>query len=178
MICLDPGHGGDDPGAVYQDYKEKNIVLEICKVLESFLIHDGVQYVTTRSTDSTLELSDRTGKAGMYDADIFVSIHTDFFPSSRAHGSTIIHYPGSEGGEKLSSHIKKQMESLNIQSRDTRTNENFVVLNSTSCPAVIVECGFLSNEGDRRILTSHSGVYEIAYRIYTGITDHLHSVTD
>ena len=178
MICLDPGHGGDDTGTTYQDYKEKNIVLEICKVLESFLIHDDIEYVTTRSTDSTLELLDRTGKAGMYDADIFVSIHTDFFPSSGAQGSTLIHYPGSEEGEKLAGCIKKQMESLNIQSRDTRTNENFVVLNSTSCPAVIVECGFLSNEGDRRILTSHSGVYEIAYRIYEGITDYLHSATD
>ena len=178
MICIDPGHGGDDPGAVYQDYKEKNIVLEICKILESFLIHDGIQYVTTRSTDSTLSLSDRTGKAGMYDADIFVSIHTDFFPSSRAQGSTLIHYPGSEEGKKLAGCIKKKMEYFNIKSRDTRANEKFVVLNSTSCPAVIVECGFLSNEGDRRILTSHSGVYDIAYRIYEGMTDYLNSATD
>lgn len=192
MLCIDPGHGGHDSGANYKDdqgkHLEKNIVLEIGKVLEHLLIHDSIEYTLTRASDRFVTLEDRCEIAAgsMFDAygnrkpaDCFISIHVDFFVDTGASGSTFFHYPGSEG-KKIAEAIDQQFESRPIKRRGVRTVDTepdddkipyqYVVAN-TPCPAVLIETGFLSNEGDRTYLTSHSGIYETAQSIYFGLKE-------
>lgn len=177
MICIDPGHGGEDSGTVVNGYQEKNINLEMCKIIESMLIHDNIEYITTRNHNNTVQLSERANKANSAGVDVFVSVHCNFFAASNANGSTVFHFHGSKKGENLAKKINNSIRHTNIEARGTQA-ANFHVLRETEMPAVLVECGFLSNEGDRRILTSHSGVYEISHRIVEGLKNYMRSGYD
>jgi len=188
-LGIDPGHGGADNGGNYEDYKEKNITLEIAKILESLCIHNGTNYMTTRIGDETVDLYDRTQMARNSKCDVFVSIHSDFFANSQANGSTVFYLGEDEEGahpqgKELAESVNDSFEGLNIDRRGLRRAENEMDndLIPSYCitrdagderPTILVETGFLSNEGDRRILTSHCGVYDIAYCLYEGITNFL-----
>jgi N-acetylmuramoyl-L-alanine amidase len=87
-IVLDPGHGGKDPGAIgVRGVAEKDVVLSIAKKLARKLEKDlGVEVVLTRRDDSYLHLEDRTAIANAENADLFISLHTNASPNSRARG--------------------------------------------------------------------------------------------
>jgi len=193
-ICLDYGHGGDDSGASVTDdwglIQEKNIVLEIGKMVESFLIHDRKNYTVTRNGDYFLSLEDRIKIANgekkdangiKKKADCFISIHVDFFASQRAHGSTIFHFPGSRGGQELAEKIDNRFSARKIKRRGIKVSDDFIdnddekyikVVAETKPPAVLIETGFISNDGDRRILRTHAGIYQTAWCIYEGLMDY------
>ena len=191
MICIDPGHGGHDPGAENHKNQEKNIVLEISKIIEHYLIHDDREYMITRASDNFKSLSTRCSIADGYaadaynlvdEADLFVSLHVNSFNENAARGSTIFHYPESEQGIELAEDINDEFINRPIPRRgvkacddkpDDDTQKYMYVLANTDCPAVLVETGFLSNEHDRRYLTSHGGIYETAQSIYRGIEHHI-----
>lgn len=181
MICLDAGHGGNDDGATFprEEIKEKDIALEVQKITEHFLIHEGIDYRVTRNRDRYVPLSIRADTANYTNADIFVSIHCNFVPSTQVNGYEVWHYSGSEEGEKLADCLRKKY-TLNMKDRGLKSSEKaadreeeFVVLEETEMPAALIELGFLSNEGDRRHITSHSGIYQAGQSIFEGIKSYL-----
>ncbi|MBP9721946.1 MAG: N-acetylmuramoyl-L-alanine amidase [Gammaproteobacteria bacterium] len=90
-VVIDPGHGGDDPGAIGQNgTQEKEVVLAVANHLKEYLDQDpDLKAVLTRSGDYYLGLRDRTAKARQHQADLFVSIHADGFHNARASGSSV-----------------------------------------------------------------------------------------
>lgn len=90
IIVLDPGHGGEDPGAIgRRGTREKDVVLEIARELQKLLIERGYQVFLTRDGDYYVSLMKRGEIARQYDADLFISIHADAAPVRSVQGSSV-----------------------------------------------------------------------------------------
>ena len=168
-ICVDAGHGGKDSGAVGNGLLEKDIVLNIAKILKVQLLEKGFNICMTRENDTFIELKDRCIIANKAKADIFVSIHCNSAENKSAYGFEIYHSQGSIQGQKLSTDIKL---SINENKEIIRTDRgiktaNFTVLTGTNMPAVLVETAFISNIEDSKILKAKQS--EFATAICKGI---------
>ena len=168
-ICIDPGHGGKDSGAVGNGLQENDIVLSIAKMLKSMLIEKGFKICRTREDDTFVELKDRCIIANKAKADIFVSIHCNSAENKSAYGFEIYHTQGSIQGQKLSADIKLSInENKEIIRKDRGIKTaNFTVITGTNMPAVLVETAFISNIEDSKILKTKQS--EFARAICKGI---------
>jgi len=92
LVVVDPGHGGEDPGAMYQDVFEKNINLDIAKRLAKLLKKAGAKVILTRDTDVFVDLHDRPRLANEANADLFVSIHCNAMPKPNIGRGTETYY--------------------------------------------------------------------------------------
>jgi N-acetylmuramoyl-L-alanine amidase len=97
-VCIDPGHGGRDPGAISRwGLKEKDVVLPLSRMLASELGERGYEVVTTRDSDAFVELEQRPAMAERSGADLFVSIHANAMSKSSVHGIEIFSWDGRDG---------------------------------------------------------------------------------
>ena len=178
IICLDPGHGGSDPGAIGPTgTQEKDNTLAIALLLCDKLEKDGVTVIMTREIDADVKSPDATNQeelnarvdiANDHSADIFISIHNDAFTNPQAVGSTTYHY-GSPEGIRLATAIQKSLvEGLGTKDRGTRF-ASFYVIRHTDMPAVLVEAAFISNPEEEVLLSSVDGRCSTADCIFQGI---------
>ena len=180
-VVIDPGHGGKDPGAVNIKAKEKTINLAIAQKICNGLVDIGITPIMTRYSDKrTIGNTERCKIANVFDADIFVSIHCNSVGSGDPAGYEIIHCPVSVKGKLLAEKIHESFKnSIGIHARlnpvktDAALNRGFklTVLWSTKMPAIIIECGFISNEHDRKILKNEEAQQKIADQIVIGLVD-------
>jgi len=84
VVIVDPGHGGEDPGAVANGVKEKDVVLSVARLVKKKLEKVGIKAILTRDGDYFISLGERARIARKYNADLFVSIHCNYAPGSRA----------------------------------------------------------------------------------------------
>lgn len=177
-ICLDPGHGGSDPGAIGPaGTKEKDNNLAIGLLLRDKLEKNGANVVMTRDTDKDVsypdssaeeELGARVDTANESGADIFISIHNDSFTNNSAAGTTTYHYGDSESA-KLSGYVQKCLvDELGTRDRGARF-ASFYVIRYTDMPAVLVETAFISNPEEEVLLASIDGRCKTADSIFQGI---------
>ena len=152
LIVIDPGHGGIDSGSVgVNGIQEKDVVLGIAQeiiLLNDELFKDSLEIYLTRYSDTLISLTDRTKLAKTLKADIFVSIHCNQARRARAQGIEVYHSnAGDYRSEQLATHfILRFKQKLRFKSRGVKQN-NFQVLRETkTCPAVLLELGFLSNK--------------------------------
>jgi N-acetylmuramoyl-L-alanine amidase len=90
VIAIDAGHGGHDPGSVGRSAKEKDIVLSVSKELARRVnAEPGMRAVLIRDRDVFIDLKDRVRIAQQHDADLFISVHADAFPDTRANGASV-----------------------------------------------------------------------------------------
>ena len=180
-IVIDAGHGGYDPGKVAADgTEEKGINLAVAKALEGYLEQGGAVVYTTRTEDSSLsknkreDLKNRADIANSGDADMFISIHQNSFPSGNARGAQVFYYKGSEQGKRLAELIQARLKEVadNANERAAKANDSYYVLKQTNIPGVIVECGFLSNSEERGKLLSEEYREKLAWAIYMGVSDY------
>ena len=172
VITIDPGHGGSDPGAVYEDIREKNIALDVSKKLRNMLEKDYI-VTMTRNHDWKPSFSKRTDNANILLADIFVSIHCNSFSDSQANGIETLHSPKSENGIKLADNIQsKLVDNLGMTDRGIKPRDNLFVLKYTKMPAVLCELGFISNQSDREKLLSEKYQNRMAESIAKGIKNY------
>src|SRR5205085_10206046 len=140
----DPGHGGSDPGGIPgQIVPEKTVALDTALRLQKLLQRAGLRTVITRSTDIFVPLSVRSAIAGAERDAIFVSIHYNASPRSSAHG--IETYSENNRGAVLAARI--QQEIIDRVSTENRGigSADYYVLRKCRLPAVLVECGFLTD---------------------------------
>ena len=188
IIVIDAGHGGYDAGAVGKNesgeivIREKDANLNISLKLEKRLKSDGINVVMTRSTDKALgttvmeDLVTRAEIANRVGADLFISVHNNASENFEATGTCVL-YPGlaNSGGYGISSmelaqNIQKLLvKATGLKDRGIVESPEMVVLKRTAMPAVLIECAFVTNEGDRDVLLSESKTEEIADAIYRGI---------
>ena len=184
-IVIDPGHGGNDAGAIGPTgVMEKNVTLRVALELKRLLEAEGAQIIMTRYDDSTVspkgakasdieELGARCDVANRNKADIFISIHADSFTRPEARGTTGYYYSkGSGAGQKLADCIRRNLvEQLGTPSRGTQPC-NFYVVKNTDMPATLIELGFISNKEEEKLLDSEDGVKRAAQGILDGIEDY------
>ncbi|MCT1577523.1 N-acetylmuramoyl-L-alanine amidase [Oceanobacillus kimchii] len=169
-IYLDPGHGGNDPGAVGNGLQEKNVTLDIAKKIRDILNNEyqGHSIRMSRTTDKSLSLSQRTNDANNWGADIFLSIHInagggvgyeDFIFNGGVSNNTVTYQ------NVLHDEIMKQ-----VDFRDRgKKKANFHVLRESRMPAVLTENGFIDNSGDAAKLKSNAYLNRIARGHANGI---------
>src|SRR5436190_13744210 len=146
-VVVDAGHGGKDSGA-YRRYgpPEKMIALDVAQRLNSKLRESQLKTVMTRNSDVFIELNDRVAIENAQKNAIFVSIH---FNDSRRRGIRGFEtYYHSGASSDLANSIQQKLATIpHSASRGVHT-ANFRVLRLATCPAVLVECGFLSNRNE------------------------------
>ncbi len=181
-VIIDAGHGGTDAGKVAGKVLEKDINLEIAKRLEARLKTLGYRTVMIRDDDEMPnnkqdEMWLRQKRANATDGDIFVSIHQNSSNSASAKGFQVYYFKKSEKSNALANAIYNSIKVNVNQSTKFEPIENsdYYVLRTTKMPAVLVECGFLSNEGERWLLTTADYQEKMAWGIAKGIEDYFNS---
>ncbi len=188
-VILDAGHGGFDGGAVASDGTiEKDINLNIALTLESLLKQNGFCVIMTRSKDVSTEdtessqiaskkksdLRNRLNLMKDYPEAVFVSIHLNKFTTSSASGSQVF-YSNDDRAKLLGEYIQKSIVSL-IQHDNMRVNKKATsstyLLHNATVPAVLVECGFLSNREELEKLKQKDYQNKMAFSIYCGIMEY------
>lgn len=178
-ICIDPGHGGKDPGAIGPSGTyEKNIALAVAKKLAARL-SPACQVVMTRTDDRRLganqkaDLDARTTIANQAQGNLFISIHCNSASNTKATGvETFALAPGGEG-ERLARSIQTELvRETKLADRGVKF-ANFAVLRKTAMPAVLVELGFISNPAEERLLRDPAWQEKAARAIATGIMAHV-----
>ncbi|MCL2456306.1 MAG: N-acetylmuramoyl-L-alanine amidase [Defluviitaleaceae bacterium] len=180
IIVIDAGHGGWDPGKVQCETEEKHINLCIAKKLQTFLEQSGATVFITRADDEGLgktktgDMKARRNIANTSHADIFVSIHQNSFRNTKVHGAQTFFYNSSDNSQKLATSIQNRLrEFADPQNKfNPKENDNYFVLKQTEMPAVLVECGFMTNQDECGKLQTDAYQEKIAWSIYLGIVDY------
>lgn len=181
-IVIDAGHGGSDPGKVgVNGALEKDINLAIAQLLQKKLEQSGYQVVMTREDDKVLTDGDSEGKAADMrkrieiinnsKADVLVSIHQNSFTSGDAKGPQVFYYDASIEGNKFATIMQEQLNTgMEVANpRQIKANDNYYLLKKSEITAIIVECGFLSNEEEASKLCDTDYQQKIADNIYLAI---------
>lgn len=178
-VIIDAGHGGADPGKVAGGIHEKNINLSIAKEVEKELINRGYTVIMTREDDvmpsnKQDEMYKRKKVANGSEGDIFISIHQNSSGQSGAKGFQVYYFHKSEESLKLANSIyQKIKEEVNPSTKFKPIgNNDYYVLRQTKMPAVLVECGFLTNSGERWLLTTKEYQQKMAKGISNGVDEY------
>lgn len=184
VIVLDPGHGGEDGGAVAADgTEEKTINLALSLALRDLFEAEGYRVVMTRTEDrmprdpdvdsskKRSDLSARVRTAKAEPSPVFLSIHMNKFPQSRYSGLQVYYSPRSAYSCALASAIQKTAgKGLSPENdREVKNGAGLFVLDRLDCPAVIVECGFLSNEKELALLKTEEYREKLAAAIFEAV---------
>jgi N-acetylmuramoyl-L-alanine amidase len=187
-VIIDPGHGGNDTGASAHGLQEKKISLDLAQRLSTELRHLGFTVVLTRGDDTYVSLPDRVKLAQAVPDAIFISLHCNYARNASAHGFQIYRAGGksaavpatavqtSAGSEplaiseaQLADAISNSLgEILRCDHHEIRT-ANFFVLRNLDMPALLIECGFLTNPEDARAIADPAFRTKLAGAIAKGI---------
>lgn len=171
-ICIDPGHGGKDPGAVAAGYKEKDIALAISLELADILRRKGIEVPLTRENDTYDSVNQKAAKANKWGAGLFVSIHCNSAASVLANGTECLIYGYDGESDTMAYDIQNAIvRRLKTADRYIKVRKDLAVLNSTKMPAVLVETAFISNDSDREKLINRQS--DFAAAIADGIFEYL-----
>lgn len=169
-VVVDAGHGGQDPGTIgYGSLQEKDINLSVARKVAALLEQRGIGVILTRSQDRFIELEERAAIANRHNADLFVSIHSDSAPNRSVGGFTVYVARGaSPDSRQAAQAILRSMSTTGSDSHGIREADYRVLVNTT-CPAVLVELGYLSNAADARRLQDNGFQNRLAQAITDGI---------
>lgn len=159
-VVIDPGHGGNDPGAVMGKRIESDEVLKMSIALVWALNEQGLRPLLTRNKDTDVNIKTRTLNANKVDADLFISIHRNAFTQPDANGVEVWTYTLPTPVEKAAAAIiMEELSKTPIQSNRGVKNGNYGVLRDTNMPAVMVELGFITNPEDNSLFDKHFDEY-------------------
>lgn len=184
MVLIDPGHGGFDGGAVAEDgTTEKHLNLAIALCLRDMLYICGVPVVMTRQTDVGLEedssapirekkSSDMRRRLAMYDeASLVISMHQNHFSVPKYSGTQLFYSVNHPDSALLAQSVRESVVGW-IQPQNTRelkkATDGIFLLYHTTTPAVLVECGFLSNPEEREKLKTPAYQQQMAFAVMAG----------
>jgi len=162
------------------DVTEAPINLEIALQLQRYLELGGATVLMTRVGDEALadnkrsDLRARQTLADSAQADIMVSIHQNSYPQATIHGAQTFYHGAAEAGQRLAESIQAELGTYLAPGnrRVAKVEESYFLLKETALPAVIVECGFLSNDEERRLLSRAEYQERVAWAVYMGIVQY------
>ncbi|MBQ7011033.1 MAG: N-acetylmuramoyl-L-alanine amidase [Clostridia bacterium] len=185
VIMIDPGHGGADCGAVgINGILEKDVNLKLSMYVAEAFESAGYSVLLTRDTDimltdesavhTTKKSSDLSARVKASDAaDIFISIHMNKFPEEKYSGAQIYYSVNDPLSQKLAQMIQDGVRA-SLQQENTRSvksGEGLFLLDRITVPAVICECGFLSNKAEAEKLADEEYLRALAFEIFSAIDD-------
>ena len=139
-VMLDAGHGGTDPGAVYNGRQEKDDTLRLTLAIGEILQNNGIDVEYTRTTDVYESPYEKAMEANNAGADFFVSIHRNSFPTdNQVMGVESLVYDLSGIKYEMAQNIDEQLESVGFVDLGVKARPNLVVLKRTNMPPVLVE---------------------------------------
>lgn len=188
VILLDAGHGGIDPGATNEDKSilEKDINLQITLKLRELLESSGCLVLLTREEDTSLyeeeagkttrqkyneNLKNRRKMIEESGVDAFVSIHLNKFEQSKYYGAQTFYPEGQNDSKLLSQFIQDELKRVvdKTNQRKVKPSKDIYLLKENKIPSVLIECGFLSNEKESKLLNDEKYQEKVAWAIYAGI---------
>lgn len=173
-IMLDAGHGGRDPGAVYQGRQEKDDNLALTLAIGEILQENGVDVEYTRTTDIYQTPYEKAMLANNAGVDFFISIHRNSFPTdNQVSGVESLVYDLSGLKYEMAQNINAQLETVGFVNLGVKARPNLVVLRRTQMPAVLVEVGFINSDVDNQLVDNNFDA--ITQAIARGILDTLMS---
>ena len=186
VIVLDAGHGAPDGGAVGNSgVLEKDINLAITQKVQRLLEKTGAVVLLTRADDNAIaddmnakirdikrsDLKNRKNFRNGADVDIFVSLHMNKFEQQQYHGAQVF-YAGPEAAKALGETLQSELIAI-ADPENARVakpaDKSIYILKDSPIPAVIVECGFLSNPAEEKKLQTPEYQDKIAWAVYSGI---------
>jgi N-acetylmuramoyl-L-alanine amidase len=187
IIVIDAGHGGEDGGAVANNIVEKDINLSISKKLKDIFKASGFIVITTRDKDKMIntngsslrerKVSDMKNRLELFNKNennIVVSIHQNKFSQEKYSGTQIFYSENNPQSETMAEYIRKNIAKL-IQPENERTTKpadrSIYLLYNSKVPAVIVECGFISNYTEANKLKDNNYQKKLAFAIYSGVLE-------
>lgn len=188
-IVVDAGHGAPDGGAVSSDgVEEAGLNLEIAEKLRDALEDEGFLVIMTREDENNIadtdkqkslremkssDLNNRVNIANNSGADIMISIHMNKFEGGSSWGWQTFYSKNSDEGKRLAtlvqSSIQKNIDRVN--KRVALSIEGIKIVDKTNIPVIIVECGFLSNAEDLRLLQTEEYQNKIVIGIIDGVKE-------
>lgn len=190
-VIIDAGHGGEDGGTQSSDGTlEKDINLQISLKLEKLLQLMGYNTVMIRSEDKLIysgnpdttrarkvsDLNNRLEIAKAYPDAVFISVHQNYFTESKYSGAQVFYSPNNEKSKLLAEKIQCSITGL-IQPENGRkikkSGSDIFLLDRIEIPAVMVECGFMSNPSEALLLKDEAYQKKIALSIANGINEYL-----
>lgn len=190
VVVIDAGHGGRDPGASGESgLTEEEVNLRISMKLRRLIESGGGTAIMIREDDSGLyteggngretrkreDLNNRHAIINGSGADIFISIHLDSFPQPQYFGAQALYLEGDEKSGKLAEGIQEELKKVldKNNSRKAKATDSVFLLKNNTMPGVLVECGFLSNPEEERLLSDDHYQEKIAWSIFVGIIKYL-----
>lgn len=189
VLIIDAGHGGMDGGATgVGGVLEKDINLSIARKLCSLAQLGGYDAIMVRSTDQSVheegitgvrkqkvsDIHQRLALAQKYPNAIFVSIHQNYFPQQSAWGTQVFYSTENEQSRMLAQKIQDNIRAT-LQPDNKReikpAGTNLYLLSHMNNPAVMVECGFISNSEDCQRLLQSDYQQQLAFKILQSITE-------
>jgi N-acetylmuramoyl-L-alanine amidase len=189
-VIIDPGHGGIDGGAVgYGGVVEKGINLAISLKLRSLFEASGFQVIMTRNDDRSIydegsetvrqkkvtDIHNRSKLLADYPKAVFISIHQNKFQKAVYSGTQVFYSNNNDNGKLLAQFIQTNVKNL-IQPDNERgikpAGKNLYILYHAKSPAVMVECGFLSNPREAALLQNNSYQNKMAFAVFCGTLDY------
>jgi N-acetylmuramoyl-L-alanine amidase len=170
-VAVDPGHGGEDPGAIANGLEEKEVVLDVGLRLEEELRKAGANVIMTRRSDWYPSLSDRVTEANQAGADIFVSIHTNAAGVEQASGSETFYNTNNSAG--ASANLAGELQDKVIENLDTVDRGikegNFYVVRETNMPSALAELAFKTNDAEAEYMKTDEFRRDSAEALFEGI---------
>lgn len=188
-IVIDAGHGGEDGGATDNGVSEKDVNLDIALKLRDLLTLSGYNVVMTRETDVSIydssaqsisdkkvsDLRNRLSIINSSEDNILISIHQNKFEQSQYSGAQIFYSDNNSQSAILAESIRKSITGF-LQPDNTRElkvgGSNIYILDNATVPAIIVECGFLSNPEEASKLSDDRYRTQMAFSIYCGFLEY------
>lgn len=187
IIVLDAGHGGEDPGAVCNGLIEKDLNLEIVKLVNDLLKANGYQTYLTREDDRLLyksgeenrkkyfDIRNREKIANSFEDAVFISVHFNKFPAEYCNGFQAFYHGDNVLGKILAQSIQNSSRLIQPDNKRVAADSKTAIylLEHLKMPSTLVECGFLSNEYEADLLKNSDYKVALAMSIYCGIVDYL-----
>ena len=182
-IVVDPGHGGADGGAVSADgIQEAGLNLTVAKMLKAQLEELGMEVIMTRQDENALastkkaDMAARRSIMNQNGVDGVVSIHMNKFTDCSVHGPMTFYMEGSEEGAKLAKAVIDSITTAIGASARLANPGDYYVIRESKPVAVLVECGFLSNSNDVKLLTDPIHQKTLAKAIAAGVHSYFSGV--
>lgn len=191
VIIIDPGHGGFDGGATSEDgLIEKDINLAISQKLYDLFKMNGFQVILTRDTDKDLsdeglttirqrknsDIHNRLALANSYSDTILLSIHQNKFMRSKYWGAQVFYGPQNPESQKFGEIMQRTLIEM-VQPENTRQykpcEESVYLIHNAPMPALLVECGFLSNPEEAQKLNQDSYQKKLSFAIFSATAEYL-----
>lgn len=190
-LLIDPGHGGEDGGTVgVNGILEKDLNLSLSEILGVILEFSGYEIVQTRNEDKMLydrnvnykgrkkmlDLKGRLEIAQNINPDLFIGIHMNAFPEQKYSGLSVYysknHTKSKDAAETIRSNVKSALQPQNNREAKAASS-NIYILDRITCPAILVECGFLSNPEECKKLSSYDYRRELSFVLYSSLVSFL-----